>query len=385
MAATDAPVRWAIPQPDKSKPADGYAVLEGVEHVDLFHATPEHGHYCHHPHITHHKGGFYATWSNHATGEDGPGQRVYYSISSDGKTWRPFGACFASIGAMRPCGETGRVLTANGLVVVDDTVYAIAEVDDKFGGPDGKRQLAEAEKQTGREIRRNRFGWGRLVRAMRPDASLGPIFWLVRDPPQPIDAAPQFPDCRDPRYAATAKRINAILADPVTMCAWDFRFHTNWTYAADGHMLCEPTAYRRPDGVVVKLGRDLQGSRRLYAALSRDGGKTFAPAVPTAIPDSPSKSFTGLLPDGRIYLIGNQAIGRDPLVIGLSRDGATFDWAAAIRAGAPKVRHPGRAKGAGFQYPSAVVARDALWVIYSIGKEDVAVSRVPLSALPPKE
>ncbi len=30
----------------------------------------------------------------------------------------------------------------------------------------------------------------------------------------------------------------------------------------------------------------------------------------------------------------------------------------------------------------AVVARDALWVIYSVGKEDVAVSRIPLSELP---
>jgi hypothetical protein len=36
----------------------------------------------------------------------------------------------------------------------------------------------------------------------------------------------------------------------------------------------------------------------------------------------------------------------------------------------------------GFQYPSAVVAHDALWVIYSVGKEDVAVSRIPLSELP---
>jgi hypothetical protein len=39
-------------------------------------------------------------------------------------------------------------------------------------------------------------------------------------------------------------------------------------------------------------------------------------------------------------------------------------------------------KGAGFQYPSAVVVGDALWVIYSVGKEDVAVSRVPLASLP---
>jgi hypothetical protein len=379
--APDPPVQWRLPQPDKRKPADGYTPLEGVEHFELFHATPERGVYCHHPHITHHKGTFFATWSNHPTGEDGPGQRVLYSVSADGRRWRPFAECFPPIGKARDWGETGRVLTANGLAVVDDTVYAIAEVHDYFGPEDAKRQR-ELEARTGRKTRRGRFGWGRLARLMGPGGGLGPAFWLVSDPPEPVDGAPQFPASDDPRFADAARKLNALLADPLHMCAWDFRFHTNWTTAADGHGLCEPTAYRRPDGALVKLGRDLEGSRRLYAALSRDGGQTFSVAVRTRIPDSPSKSVTGTLPCGRIALIGNQAIGRDPLVISLSRDGKTFDQAAAIRHGAPKVRHPGRAKGPGFQYPSAVVVGDALWVIYSIGKEDVAVSRVPLSSLP---
>ena len=377
----EAPVRWSLPQPDRTKAADGYRPLAGVEHVELFHATPDSGVYCHHPQIIHHRGTFFATWSNHRDGEDGPGQRVLYSTSRDGRSWRPWAECFASLGAMRKPEQAGRVLTANGLVAVAGAVYAIAEVHDKFDGPDAEATRRAAETRTGRRTRRGRFGWGRLARALRPDGSLGPVFWLVADPPEPIEGAPQFPHAHDPRFADAARQINALLADPLHMCAWDFRFHTNWTTAADGHQLCEPTCYRRPDGGVVKLSRDRGRSRRVYAAVSRDGN-TFAPAVRTDIPDAPSKAVAGTLPDGRIYLIGNQAVGRDPLVLSLSRDGKVFDWAAAIRHGAPKVRHPGRAKGPGYQYPSALVVGDALWVIYSIGKEDVAVSRVPLSALP---
>jgi hypothetical protein len=167
------------------------------------------------------------------------------------------------------------------------------------------------------------------------------------------------------------------------MPAWDFRNHAAWTEAEDGHQLCEPTAYRRPDGVLVKLSRDLGPSRRIYASVSRDGGATWAPAVQTNIPDQPSKAVAGTLPDGCTYLIGNPVIGaaRDPLVIGLSRDGKSLGRGFAIRAGAPAIRHPGRHKGPGFQYPSATVAGDALWVICSVGKEDVAVSRVPLAHL----
>lgn len=382
MSTGGAPVTWEVPYPDPDQPAQGYPVLDGCEHFELFHATPETGVYCHHPHITHQDGTFFATWSNHRDGEDGPGQRVLYSTSGDGCAWKPCAECFPAIGATKQPGETGRVLTANGVVLLNGTVYAIAEAHDCFSDSDGELR-ASREAEAGREVVRGRLGWGRLARAMRADGSLGPAFWLVDDPPQPIGGAPQYPTAGDPQFAGLARQLNETLADPLCMSAWDFRDHTAWTEAADGHQLCEPTVYQRPDGLLVKLSRDLAGSRRIYAALSHDGGKTWDPALQTDIPDQPSKAVAGTLPDGRTYLIGNQVMGgaRDPLVISLSRDGKAFDWAAAIRHSAPGIRHPGLHKGPGSQYPSAVVADDGLWVIYSVGKEDVAVSAAPLDRL----
>lgn len=380
MTAETTPVTWDVPYPEPQQPAQGYPALHGVEHFELFHATPEVGVYCHHPHIAHHEGTFFATWSNHRYGEDGPGQRVLYSISQDGRDWAPFAECFPALGQTKEARETGRVLTANGILIVDGTVYAIAEVHDCFNAADaGVKAAREAE--AGRETYRGRLGWGRLARAMHPDGSLGRTFWLVDDPPQPIDGAPQFPSADTLDFAGIARKLNRALADPLRMLAWDFRYLTAWTEAADGHQLCEPTVYRHPDGALAKLSRDLGPSRRLYAALSSNEGATWTLAVQTSIPDQPSKAVVGTLPDGRIYLMGNQVVGpaRDPLVISLSRDGRRFDWAAATRSDAPPIRHPGLHKGPGFQYPSAVVADGALWAIYSVGKEDVAASRVPLS------
>ena len=376
------PVQWSVPWPNPGLPAQGYPQLRGVEHVELFHATPDTGAYCHHAHIAHHNAAFVVTWSNHRWDEDGPGQRVLYAVSRDGLNWSPWRECFPAIGEARHHGETGRVLTANGLVVAGDTLYAIAEVDDRFHERDAGL-LAHVEEKCGRKIHRNRFGWGRLARTVEPDGALGPIFWLVPDPPDPIDGAEQFPTSDEDAVAGLSAAINAKTAHPLHMPAWDFRFHTAWITAEDGHGMCEPTVYRRPDRALVKLSRDLQGSKRVYACVGEDDGATWTAPVQTAIPDSPSKSVAGTLPDGRIYLVGSQVETgrRDPLTIALSRDGVTFDWAAAIRHGAPEIRHAGRAKGVGFQYPSAVVAGDALFVAHSIGKEDVAVTRVPLSAL----
>lgn len=385
-AAPDgSPVHWTVPWPDPARPVQGYPELGGVEHFEIYRASRQTGVFSHHAQIARHRGTFFTAWSNHRDGEDGPGQRVLCSVSEDGRRWKEPFECLPPFGEIRSPGQGGRVLTANGLVVVDGAVHVVAEVDDKPGDvwPEDASQL-EKEPYLGR------IGYGRVARAIQPTGEMGPIFWLVDDPPKPIDGAPEYPPATDPRLMRLAKAINDHLAEPLHMPAWDFRYRTAWTFGADGHLLCEPSVYRRMDGVLVKLSRDRNRkdrSFRLYAAISRDAGETWQTAVRTNIPDSPSKSTSGSLAGGGVFLIGNQVAEtrrgrrRDPLVIATSPDGKVFEWAAAIRHDAPEVRVPGKAKVPGFQYPSAVVAGEAVWVVYSIGKEDVAVSRVPLSEL----
>jgi hypothetical protein len=156
--------------------------------------------------------------------------------------------------------------------------------------------------------------------------------------------------------------------------------------------------YRARDGKLVMLTRDPRMSHRLYAGVSESGNLDGFPAlVPTDIPDTPSKSVTLNLADGTVLLIGNQVaetfddIGkprhydRDPLTLAISADGYHFtrqlvlrweggrNWRTECR------RVPGR--GAGCQYPAAMVRNGMLYVVYSIGKEDIALSWVPLERL----
>jgi len=387
--AIKSPVHWGVPWPEEGKAVYGYPILPGVESFQIYHATPLTGVYSHHSQIAHFKGTFFASWSNQEWGEDGPGQRVLCSVSENGRKWQKPFVCFPSLGGMRKPERSGRVLTAEAWVVVGGTMYAVAGVNDK-PGPSNRIAAGYETTESGqkRMLYSGRVGWGRIARSVTPDGALGPIFWLVDAPPAPMAGFPQFPDAHDPQFREVAQAINRILRNPLHMPAWDFLNYTTRVPSVDGHEMCEPSVYRRSDGVLVRLSRDCgpQKSHRLYASLSKDGGKTWTPAVRTNIPDSPSKAVSGTLPDGKNYLIGNQvpesAHGvRDPLVISLSPDGKTFDWSAAIVHGHPPVRYPGHAKDLGFQYPSAIVVGKALWVIYSIDKEDVAVSRIPLAEL----
>jgi hypothetical protein len=388
LSCGEPPVEWAVPYPITDRPAYGYPALEGVTHHDICRAAEETGWFSHHAQIVHHKGVFLAAWSSHPMGEDGPGQRVLCAISDNGSTWKPPFECLPPMDEARDPGESGRVATAIGWVIAEGKAYVIGEVDDRLGKRYRDRISYNPAESTPERPYIGRYGLGRVARAVERNGKLGQIFWLQAAPPAPRLQGQSFPGSDDARFRRVAGRIVRTLSEPERRPSWDFQHKTAWTRGEDGHLLCEPTIYRRRDGVFVRISRDRERppSLRLYAAVSRDGGNSWTAAVRTEIPDSPSKSCSGSLADGGVFLIGNyvpeSARGlRDPLVLSLSRDGRRFDRAAAVRSGSPTIRKDGSAKSRGFQYPSAVLARGALWVIYSIGKEDVAVTRIPLDAL----
>ena len=111
-------------------------------------------------------------------------------------------------------------------------------------------------------------------------------------------------------------------------------------------------------------------------------------------------STSGL--DGRAFLVSNALITllRDPLFLSTAPDGYAFTTTAAIGScednavfASPKqpwgcqYREQGGAKEGGLQYPQALIvttpaASAGFFVVVSLNKEDVWVSRTPLSALP---
>src|SRR5690606_34135233 len=131
-------------------------------------------------------------------------------------------------------------------------------------------------------------------------------------------------------------------------------------------------------------------NNRMYVSF-RDSDGSWAVPYPTDIPDSPNRTEAVVLDDGRVLLIGSQIaeldsgeyLPRDPLTLAVSDDGYQFDRVFALRHGAPReYRFDGiGGRTLGFAYNSSVVRDGWLYTLYSIGKEDIAVTRLPLSAL----
>jgi hypothetical protein len=129
-------------------------------------------------------------------------------------------------------------------------------------------------------------------------------------------------------------------------------------------------------------------NNRMYVSFS-DSLDQWPALHPTDIPDSPSRAEAVTLADGTVLLIGNQIahtfdtalyLDRDPLTVAVSADGLVFDRVFALRADAPRqFRFAGiGGRNLGFGYSSSLVHDGWLYTLYSIGKEDMAITRVPI-------
>ena len=110
--------------------------------------------------------------------------------------------------------------------------------------------------------------------------------------------------------------------------------------------------------------------------------------MPTNFLDSTARFSAGNLPNGTAFVINNPGAKRNPrirnpLTLALSSDGITFDRGFIIRGGPTSMRFEGIHKLDGWQYPSAVTWQGYLYIVYSINKEDVGVTRVALEKLQP--
>lgn len=378
------PVRhmWQCGTPEAGVRGAGFPILDKVEHYPLYLATRETGGYSHHSRLLHHNGRFYAMWSNHRYGEDGPGQRVLWSTSEDGVSWEKWSELFPSPMPMRPSVEPGFVLTAGGWKVVGDRLFALASATSVTGFENSDR--TSFRERPDREHRfRKRERRGRFAREVMVDGSLGDIFCLDKTPPELDDLAFPAAPSDAPEFAEIAKGIR------------DQFPRRRLPEGIDTNRLCEATFYQAKDGRHVVLLRDDCYSHRMYVSVSEDG-ENWPTAYPTDIPDSPSLTTNVVLEDGTVLLIGNQMApefdnpgkpdhyGRDPLMVSVSADGYLFTRAYALRCGQQPWRVPKsevRGRGGGGQYPSALVDGGHLYVLYSMGKEDVWVSRVPLAEL----
>ncbi|MCA1809835.1 MAG: hypothetical protein LC725_10360 [Lentisphaerae bacterium] len=157
--------------------------------------------------------------------------------------------------------------------------------------------------------------------------------------------------------------------------------------AHDGHNgLAHETEFQRPDGSWVSV-RDNQKPcvQPFYYAAEKPDAESYYPSARRTNLYGAVNPAAGELPDGRVFIVGNSPRRRS-MFIYVSRDGRLFDRTWFLLHRQVKDYTPGAMKreggpGSGPQYFVSAVVGGSLWLIYSLCKEHVGATRVPLAAL----
>ena len=332
--------------------------------------------YHHHTAIGAAYGKIFIAYSSGGTNEDAGGQMTVISASADdGDTWGaptlvvPLQSTFSGTGASYVNGT--RISYPRCFVTNDSAeLYIVASID----------QVSTPASSTGF------IGKALVARKVNSDGTLGTLYRISEadyDPLSGISAIP-YDSTLSASLLPKAKLygIWGGSAPGKTASTW-----LGWI-SQSGNSYAEPTTVDLGDGVMLRLWRSITtDTNHVYQGYSYDGGTRFDPLRATTLPNSPSSLYAFSMPDKSIALIGNPVDNgtlRDPLYLAtFSRTTGKLKAVSAIRQGVSDVPvYPGDGKGGGASYPGAVVVGTNLHVSYSLQKESVGHTRIPLSSIP---
>ena len=234
------------------------------------------------------------------------------------------------------------------------------------------------------------YGIGRVVRELYADGELGDIYFIL-----PNDQAgwsrdqlnyPMYTECEDEGFV---RACTQLLSDSLYVQQWAEENGDSY----EGIRIKHPASgtyqafcwYHITDQVVVGLWK------HSFAAVSRDGGKTWGPVsfVPSLVM-SGQKIWGQRTSDGKFALVYDPTLEtqhRWPMCVAVGEDGFDFGRLYLLHGHVPPMRYGGFWKDYGPQYVRGIqegladpadMPDNSLYVTYSVNKEDIWLAKVPV-------
>ena len=221
-------------------------------------------------------------------------------------------------------------------------------------------------------------GIGRVVREIFKDGSFGPIYfirynhgWNEKNTDYPF-----FTKSKDKGFVITC---NQLLDDPLQTQQWNEESDRDDPLISLNDNYKALSYYHLPNGEVVGLWK--------YAltAISNNEGKSWTqPQRAPGFVNSNAKIWGQRTSDGRYTTVYNPSDFRWPLAISVSNDGLDYHNLLLVNGEIPTMRYGGSYKSYGPQYVRGIQERNGkpadgkMWITYSMNKEDIWVSSIPV-------
>jgi hypothetical protein len=331
--------------------------------------------YNHQPMLAYWNGKFYLEYLSDEVGESVPPSQTFLQTSSDGYKWTNPQVLFPQYKVPDGFTKPDHLGVAKNLIAVMHqrvgfyvsksgrliamAFYGVA-LDKKDDPNDGN-------------------GIGRVVREIKKDGKFGPVYFIHYNHgfSNKNTDYPNFTISRDKGFKLACQEI---LDNPLYMMQWveesdrtDPLIPLKKDYKAFNY-------YHLPDGKVACLWKFA------LTSISDDGGKTWAQPVERAkgFVTSNAKIWGQRLSDGSYATVYNPSEFRWPLAISTSADGLNYTTLNLVHGEITCMRYGGNYKSYGPQYTRGIQEGNGippdkdLWVAYSMNKEDMWVSRIPV-------
>jgi len=222
-------------------------------------------------------------------------------------------------------------------------------------------------------------GIGRAVREIKADGSYGPIYFIHYNPgySEKNTKYPLYTNSKNKAFVAACKEL---LANKLMTQQWNEEADRKDPLITLQKQYKAFSYYHLPDGRVVGLWKNA------LTAISNDNGKSWpenASRAPGFV-NSNAKIWGQRTSDGHYVTVYNPSEYRWPLAISSSKNGLDYTNLLLVNGEVAPMRYGGNYKSYGPQYVRGIdegngkPADQKLWVTYSMNKEDIWVSSIPV-------
>lgn len=355
----------------------------GVHSKQIFRANREHPEladgfgftYNHAPMLAYWNNTFYVEYLSDKVGESVPPGQTLLMTSKDGETWSKPTVVF-------PQYKIPDGTTKEGHPGVAKDLYSVMHQRMGFYTAKSKRLLVLGFYGIcldGHDDPNDGLGIGRVVREVLPNGKFGPVYFIHYNLKW-NEQNTSYPFYKTSKDKGFVQACDELMANPLMMMQWveetdkkDPLIPLHKDYKAFNF-------YHLPDGRVVGLWK--------YAltSISTDNGKTW-PANATRAPrfvNANAKIWGQRTSDGKYVTVYNPSEFRWPLALSVSKDGLDYTNLLLVNGEISTMRYGGAYKSYGPQYVRGIEEGNGtppdgkLWVTYSMNKEDIWVSSIPV-------
>ena len=222
-------------------------------------------------------------------------------------------------------------------------------------------------------------GIGRVMREIKSDGSLGPVFFL-RYNHSFNEKNTNYPFYTSSGDKGLIEAGNEFLATPLLMMQTVEEADRNDPLIPLQKDFKAFNYYHLPNGNVVGLWK--------YAltSISKDEGRTwqYNPTRAPGFVNANAKIWGQRTSDGKYATVYNPSEFRWPLALSVSEDGLRYKNLLLVNGEITSMRYGGAYKSYGPQYVRGIQEMDSqpadrnMWVTYSMNKEDMWVSKIPV-------